>query len=76
MDDAIMDEGFAALMTRLTKLRITEAEFVRDHLAMSGPTYWRARENNYSKPGSQARLRILRECEQVLDRLEAERAAA
>jgi hypothetical protein len=76
MDDAIMDEGFAALMTRLTKLRITEAEFVKDHVGISAPTYWRARENNYTKPGSQARLRVLRDCEAALDRLEAERASA
>lgn len=61
-----MTEDFDAVKKRAHALRLTERELI-EKAGISWPTYWRARA---AITKANARVRVLRKLEGVLDRLE------
>ena len=67
----VLDEAFRAVEARITQLRLTRTEFLRDHAGIAYPTYWRCLPGKVT--GAAARTKVLRKAEAALERLEGER---
>lgn len=62
-----MDDDFDRIEQRFRALRMTKAEFLR-RVGINKVRYWRAKSGVYR---DDARLRVLRDCEALLDKLES-----
>ena len=63
-----MEHAFKQIAKRCEALRITQAE-LRDKAGITAPRYWRAKNGI---TGQSARIKVVRQVEKCLDRLERE----
>lgn len=67
-----LEDSYESAEKRARALRLTETE-LREAAGLSITRYWRAKKGHVKRD---ARIKVIRELERALDRIEAERAAA